>query len=72
MDTYRAMICDEVIHLSKEEKIFILKILKRHDSGKVKKFPDGTRIILNKVPDDVIKSIYDFVKRRLNLPENES
>jgi hypothetical protein len=69
MDIYRGIICDEVIHLTRDDKLIILKILKRHDSGKVKRFPDGTRIILNKVPDDVIKTIYNFIKRRLNLPD---
>jgi len=63
-DKYQ-FICDNVIYLSKDDKLELLKIIKRHDGLLLKKFSDGTRIILNKLPDEVVKSIYNLIQYKL-------
>lgn len=69
MNAYYDIICSEIIHLTRADKIAILKIIKRNDSVKLHRYPDGTRVILNQVPDNVVKMIYEFMKHKLNLPD---
>jgi len=61
------VICSEVVNLSDEDKKTLMIMVKRHDAHLLKRFPDGTRIVLNKLPPKVVENMYNFVKRRLNL-----
>jgi hypothetical protein len=67
MDLYKEIIINEIMFLSIEDKIEILKIVNRADPSQIYKCSDGTRIRLNNLSDDVIKNIYTFVKHKLNL-----
>jgi hypothetical protein len=67
MDIEKEVICCEAIHLSREDKIHILKMVKRYDASMLKKFPDGTRIRLDSLTEDLVQNIYDYMKHKLNL-----
>lgn len=66
MDSYYEFIKDEVIHISKSDKDEIMKMVKRYDPKKIISFPDGSRIRLDRLPEDLVKKIYDFIKHKIN------
>lgn len=67
MDLQKETICSEAPTLLKEHKIHLLSIIKKYDPDLPKRFPDGTRIDLNLLPDNVIQTIYDKIKYILKL-----
>jgi len=67
MDLKKEIICAEAIHLSHEDKIHVLKMIKRYDPQLLNRFPDGTRILLNKLPDTMNQAIYDYINHKLNI-----
>jgi hypothetical protein len=68
MDVQKDIICHEIVHLEREAKIQIIKIIKQHDASKLTRLNDGTAVNLDKLPSEVINSIYTFIKHKLNLP----
>lgn len=60
--TVKDYICEESLHLTKESKIHIITIIKRHDPSVLREFGDGTRIRLNQLPESIILQIYNFIK----------
>lgn len=67
MDVEKEMICAEIINLSRQEKINIMTIIKNHDQNLIKRFPDGSRIDLDLLPDTVILTIYARIQYALKL-----
>jgi hypothetical protein len=66
-DVYKEIICSEAKKLTREQRIDVLGIVKRHDTSKAKRFPDGTRINLNQLPSEVILRMYNYVRYKLKL-----
>jgi hypothetical protein len=60
--TVKDYICEEALHLTKDAKIHIMTILKRHDPNVLKPFGDGTRIKINDLPETIILQIYNYIK----------
>lgn len=67
MEIEKDFICEEVPKLSVEDRIRILSIVKNHDAGAIKRFPDGSRVNLDILPETIIQDIYDRIKYLLNL-----
>lgn len=67
MELQKKFIRDEAGELSDDEKKTILQIIKRHDSKLILTYADGSRIILDKLPDNIIGQIYNFMQHKLNI-----
>ncbi len=67
MDIEKEIICTEIANLSKQDKINIMSIIKKHDPSKIQRFFDGSRIDLDSLPDTIILTIYSKIKYILNL-----
>lgn len=67
MDFEKEIICVEILNLTRDDKIQILSIIKKHNKDKIQKFSDGSRIDLDVLPDHLIESIYSKIKYILNL-----
>lgn len=62
MDAIKQFICDEVKHLSHDEKTEVLKIIERSCRDKIKPLSNGNKINLDHIPIDVIQQIYKYIK----------
>lgn len=62
-------ICSEVLHLTQSDKIKILSIVMRYDKNLVKSFKDGSRINLEKLPENIIVNIYDYIHYKVEQDE---
>jgi hypothetical protein len=69
MQVYKEIICAEAVNLSKEDKRAIIRIVKKHDKEKAKRVGGGTRIVLDYLPDNVVKDIYTLIRVKLELPD---
>ena len=67
MNSIYDSICKNATYLNREDRLEILKIVGRYDKDAIKRFSDGSRIILNKLPEQTVKDIYNFIQRRLKL-----
>jgi hypothetical protein len=65
MDSLKDFICYESMGLPRDISLEIMKIVKRHDATLLQRFPDGTRIHLDKLPDHIIKQISDYIKHKI-------
>lgn len=66
MDYKKRFICEEVESLNKEEKLHILKIIKRGNAQSIMKYPDGSRVILEELPSEKIEEIYLYINNKIN------
>lgn len=62
MDLEKETICNEILLFSKEQRIEILKIIKKNNPDLIKIFPDGVRINLDLLSDQVILALYNKVR----------
>ena len=67
MDVEKEILCLEVPNLSRQDKINIMTIIKRHDQSKIQRFSDGSRIDLDSLPDELIMMLYSKIKYILKL-----
>lgn len=67
MEYEKSVICGEINQLDKAGRIQILTIIKNYDPSKIQRFADGSRINLDKLPDEVITTIYTKIKYILDL-----
>jgi hypothetical protein len=66
-DVYRYAISAESIRFAHDDKLQIMKMVKRFDQSKIQRFSDGSRVNLSRLPDYLIKQMYEYVRRRFNL-----
>jgi hypothetical protein len=69
MDSIKEFICYEAVDLPREYALDILKLVKRHSPNAIQKFPDGTRINLDKLPDNINRQIYEYIKHKASSCE---
>jgi len=69
-DPKKNFICNEAIHLSEPDYIYILQLIKSYDPSKLKKCSDGTRVNLNTIPENIVDQIYEYIKRKQKLTNN--
>lgn len=55
----------DAINLDKDDKIQVMLMVRRYDSKLINFNVDGCRIILNRLPEEVIKEIHNFIKYKL-------
>lgn len=67
MDLEKEFICEEVPKLPEEDRIRILTIIKNHDESKIKRFPDGSRVNLDNLPEPVLRDLHSRIKYILDL-----
>lgn len=62
-------ILSESPNLDYEDRIEILVIVKQYGTENIIERKDGSRIRLNKLPDEAVAQIYDFMRRRLETTD---
>lgn len=67
MELEKEIICIEAVNLNREQRIEVLNCIKEYDPKYIQKFPDGSRIDLNLLPEAVIKTIHTKISYLLNL-----
>lgn len=60
-------ITQDALNLDKENRILVAKIIYRYNPDLVYIKADGCRTILNKLPEEVINEIYNFIQYKLKL-----
>jgi len=65
MDAEMNFILSESPNLDYEDRIEILIIVKQYGTENIIERKDGSRIRLNKLPEEAVIQIYNFMKRRL-------
>jgi len=58
-------IVQDALNLDKENRVHVAKIIYRHNQELIHMKADGCRIILNKLPEEVINEIYNFIQYKL-------
>ena len=61
----RAIVRD-VLNLPKDDCVHIMRMIKRHDSSLLIFQNDGCRVILNRLPAELITEIHNFVQYKLH------
>ena len=67
MEIEKEFIVSESSNLDREDRIEILNIVKRYDIKFIKEKRDGSRVRLDRLPEDAVMQIYDFVRRRIEI-----
>lgn len=69
IQVYKEIITTEAVNLNKEDKQAIIRIVKRHNKDEAKRVGAGTRIVLDSLPDNVIRDIFNLMRERLGLAD---
>ncbi len=67
MEIEKEFIISESSNLDNDDRVEILMIVKRYDVKYVIEKKDGCRVRLDKLPEDAVMQIYDFMRRRLEI-----
>lgn len=66
IESMKDTIVDEAPHLSRDQYIEILTMIKSHTNA-ISTHNDGTRVNLDKLPQEAVTSIYTYVAAKLGL-----
>ena len=58
-------IVKDALNLDKENRRQVMLMIRRHNSSVVNFKADGCRIILNKLPKELIQEIYNFIQYKI-------
>ena len=59
----------EIKDLDEETQINFGKIVYQANPANVTKCTDGSRIFLNRLPEDLIQTLYNFVKNQIDIAQ---
>jgi hypothetical protein len=55
----------DAINLNKEDRVQVMLMIRRHNSNLPNFQVDGCRIILNKLPEELINKIFNFIQYKI-------
>ena len=55
----------DALNLDRENRKQVMLMIRRHNSSAVNFKADGCRIILNKLPEELIREIYNFIQYKI-------
>lgn len=66
MNLEKEFIKNEASNLPIDDRLIILQIIAKHDIELIQTFPDGSRINLDRLPENVILLLYNRIKYMLD------
>lgn len=70
MDAEIDFILSESKNLSVQDRIEILTIIQQYGNNYIIEKKDGCRILLNKLPSEIVLRIYDYMRRKLETNDS--
>jgi hypothetical protein len=58
-------IVQDVLNLGREDRVHVAKMIYRHNPDLIYMKPDGCRVILNKLNEELINKIHNFIQYKL-------
>lgn len=67
----KQFICDESKFISHNERITVLKILRRNCNNKIKYVCNGIKVDLDQLSGEIIDEVYNFIKTKYDQINTE-